>query len=86
MLEVQYLQTVLEHGSGFYRPLFSFESSPSAAPSGQYCQVRKNESSKGKRRPVVFLKNGGGKLYVKTIKERTKERLNEETKCENALS
>ena len=41
---------------------------------------------RGRRRPVVFLKNGGGKpLHVKTNKERTKERLNEESKCENAL-
>ena len=38
MLEVQYLQTVLERDSGSYRPFLSFESSPSAAPSGQYCR------------------------------------------------
>ncbi|EDR15529.1 uncharacterized protein LACBIDRAFT_321428 [Laccaria bicolor S238N-H82] len=38
MLEVQYLQTVLERDSGLYKPFLSFESSPSAAPSGQYCQ------------------------------------------------
>jgi hypothetical protein len=37
-LEVQYLQTVLERGNGLYRPFLSFESSPSAAPSGQYCR------------------------------------------------
>ncbi|EDR06043.1 uncharacterized protein LACBIDRAFT_329103 [Laccaria bicolor S238N-H82] len=38
MLEVQYLQTVLERESGLYKPFLSFESSPSAAPSGQYCR------------------------------------------------
>lgn len=38
MLEVQYLQTVLERGNGLYRPFLPFESSPSAAPSGQYCR------------------------------------------------
>ncbi|KAF8876295.1 hypothetical protein CPB84DRAFT_1966585 [Gymnopilus junonius] len=38
LLKVQYLQTVLEHGTGIYRPFPSFESGPTAAPSGQYCQ------------------------------------------------
>jgi hypothetical protein len=41
LLEVQYLQTVLEYGKynrGPYPPFPAFEDGPTAAPSGQYCR------------------------------------------------
>jgi len=37
-LEVQYLHTVLSRGTGKFKPFPSYETGPTAAPSGQYCR------------------------------------------------